>query len=134
MAISSGLALALPGPGYPELVYPPYFPFRKQFGVEKATYYSVVVFDVFTSYDSYAGPLAEVRINGNVVGRIPPRGYTQTGGELAPVSFHFQNGFLNGVGPPGRTGNQNFLEIVPGTSYDYLVVGYWRVHYQQVVP
>jgi hypothetical protein len=133
MTLSSGLSLALPSQALPQLVYPPHFPFRKQFYVQNAVYYSVLVFDVFTSYDSYAGPLADVRINGNSIGRIPPRGYAQTSGELAPVSFHFQNGFLQTLGPSGRTGF-NWLEIVPGASYDYLVVGNWRFHYQQSVP
>jgi hypothetical protein len=133
MTLSSGLSLAIPSQAVPQLVYPPSFPFRAQFFVQNAVFYSVLVFDVFTSYDSYSGPLADVRINGNSIGRVPPRGWTQTGGELAPVSFHFQNGFLQTLGPGGRTGF-NLLEIVPGTSYDYLVVGNWRFHYQQSVP
>lgn len=130
MTLSSGLSLALPSQAVPQLVYPPYFPYRYQFYVEKAVYYSVLVFDVLTSYESYAGPLADVRINGNNIGQIPPRGWTQTSGELAPVSFHFQNGVLQTLGPGGRTGF-NWLEIVPGTPYDYLLVGNWRFHYQQ---
>jgi hypothetical protein len=114
-------------------VYPPSFPFRKIFWVFNAIWYSTLEFDVFTSYDSYAGPLADIRINGVSVGKVPPRGFTQTGGELAPVSFQFGNGMLQTLGPMGRTGNNQF-EIVPGGTYDYLVVGNWRFHYYQSLP
>ena len=128
---SAGLSMGLPRA--PELVYPPSFPFRKSFWVYNAIWYSTLEFDVFTSYDSYAGALADVRINGVSVGQIPPRGYTQTSGELAPVSFQFGNGMLQTIGAMGRTGT-NQLEIVPAASYDWLVVGNWRFHYYQALP
>jgi hypothetical protein len=136
---SAGLAMGIPGypnpqiSAGPELVYLPSFPFRKTFWIFNAIWYSTLEFDVFTSYDSYAGPLADVRINGTIVGQIPPRGYTQTGGELAPVSFQFGNGMLQTIGTWGRTG-YNQLEIVPGAAYDWLVAGNWRFHYYQSLP
>jgi hypothetical protein len=126
--ITAGLAMGTPRA--PELVYLPSFPFNKSFFVFRAIWFSTLEFDVFTSYDSYASPLADIRINGVSVGQIPPRGNTQTGGELAPVSFQFGNGMLNTVGPGGRTGFNQF-EIVPAGVYDYLVVGNWRFHYYQ---
>jgi hypothetical protein len=129
--ISSGFALEVP-PRPPQLVYPPSFPFRKSFWVFNAIWYSSLEFDVFTSYDTWTSP-AEVRINGVAVGKVPPRSWTQTGGELAPVSFQFGNGMLQTIGPMGRTGT-NQLEIVPATSYDWLIVGNWRFHYHQALP
>jgi hypothetical protein len=128
---SSGFALQIP-PRPPELVYLPSFPFRKSFWVYNAIWYSSLEFDVFTSYDTYTN-LADVRINGVSVGQIPPRSWTQTGGELAPISFQFGNGMLQTMGAMGRTGT-NQLEIVPGASYDWLVVGNWRFHYYQLLP
>jgi len=127
---SGGFAMAIP-PRAPELVYPPSFPFRKSFTVFNAIWYSILEFDVFTSYDTWAN-LADIRINGNSIGKVPPRGWTQTGGELAAVSFPFQNGVLQTIGNFGRTGS-NVLEIVPPTPYDYLVVGNWRFHYYQIL-
>jgi hypothetical protein len=130
---TAGLAVGVPRP--PELVYPPSFPFRKDFWVFNCIWHSTLVFDVFTSYEDYSGPLANVLINGVNVGKIAPRGWAQTGGELAPLAFQFGNGMINTVQPGGfgRTG-WNILEVVPGTSYDYLVVGNWRFHYQQALP
>ncbi len=127
---SAGLALEVP-PRPPELVYPPSFPFRKSFWVFNAIWYSALELDVFTSYDTWAN-LADVRINGVSIGKIPPRSWTQTGGELAHVSLHFANGMLQTIGTMGRTG-ANQLEIVPPTSYDYLIVGNWRFHYYQLL-
>jgi hypothetical protein len=129
--ISAGLALEIP-PRPPELVYPPSFPFRKSFWVYNAIWYSVLELDVFTSYDTWAS-LADVRINGVSIGKIPPRSSTQTGGELAPVSFLFANGMIQTIGSMGRTGF-NQLEIAPPTPYDWLVVGNWRFHYYQSLP
>jgi hypothetical protein len=130
--ISAGLAMFTPQ-RFPELVYPPSFPFRKNFFVFNAIWFSTLEFEVFTSYDSWTTALADVRINGVSVGQIPPRGYTQTGGELAPVSFQFGNGMLQTIGALGRTGS-NLCEIVPAASYDYLIVGNWRMHYFQALP
>jgi hypothetical protein len=128
---SAGLAMG--PPRAPELVYLPSFPFSKTFWVFNAIWYSTLELDVFTSYDSYAGPLANIRINGVSIGQIPPRGFTQTSGELAPVSFQFGNGMLQTIGAMGRTGNNQF-EIVPAAAYDWLVVGNWRFHYYQSLP
>lgn len=128
--ISAGLALDASLPP-PELVYPPSFPFRKTFWVSNAIWYSVLEFEVWTSYDTYAA-LADVRINGVTVGQIPPRSYAQNGTELAPVSILFPNGMLQVPGAWGRTGN-NQLEILPPTSYDWLIVGRWRFHFHQIL-
>ena len=130
---SSGLFVG--GPRPPELVYPPSFPFRKNFWVYNLIWHFVLVFDVFTSYEDYSGPLADVLINGVNIGKISPRGWAQTGGELAPITFQYGAGMINTPMPGGlgRTG-WNILEVVPGTSYDYLVVGNWRFHYQQALP
>lgn len=129
--VSAGLALdpLLPRP---ELVYPPWFRFRKSFWVSNAIWYSVLEFDVFTSYETWSS-LAAVRINGLEIGRVPPRGYSQTGGELAPVAFLFANGMLQTVGAFGRTGT-NTLEVVPPTDSDWMIVGNWRIHFQQFLP
>lgn len=127
---SAGLALQVP-PGPPELVYLPSFPFRKGFSVFNAIWYSVLEMEVFTSYDNWTS-LADVQINGVSVGKIPPRSYAQAGGELSAVSFEFGNGMLQTIGAMGRTGS-NTLEIIPPTSYDYLIVGNWRFHYYQVL-
>jgi hypothetical protein len=125
---SAGLALD-PYLTPPQLVYPPSFPFKKTFYVSNAIWYSVLEFDVWTSYET--GPdLADVRINGVSVGRIPPRSYAQNGVELAPVAILFGNGMLKVLGAYGRTGN-NELEIVPPTANDYLTVGNWRIHFHQ---
>lgn len=124
---SAGLALGLPGAA--ELVYLPSFPFRKSFWVSNAIWYSVLELEVMTSYEGWTS-LADVQVNGTSIGKIPPRSFAQTGGALAPVSFTFQNGVLETIGAMGRTGN-NQLEIIPPTSYDYLIVGNWRFHYQQ---
>ena len=133
MALNFTAGLAMGIPRLPELVSLPSFPFDKSFFVLRATWYSTLEFDVYTSYDSYVGPLADVRINGVSVGQVPPRGPAQTGGELAPVSFQFGNGMLKTLGPQGRTGFNKF-EIVPATPYDYLVVGNWRFLYYQNLP
>ena len=127
---SAGLAMAIP-PRPAELVYLPSFPFQKSFSVFNAIWYSVLEFEVFTSYDTWSA-LADVRINGVSIGKIPPRSWTQTGGELAPVSFQFQNGVLQTIGALGRTG-ANQLQIIPPTAYDYLVVANWRFHYYQIL-
>jgi hypothetical protein len=137
--ISAGLATDLP-PRPPEFVFlPPAgsgytpFPFQKNFHVWQAFGYSVLEFDVFTSYDTYAS-LADVRINGVSIGTIPPRSYAQTGGELAPLSILFANTLLKVQGGLGITG-WNQLEIIPPTStYEWLVVGNWRFHYYQLLP
>jgi hypothetical protein len=68
---TAGLSVGVPRPA--ELVYPPSFPFRKDFWVFNCIWHSTLVFDVFTSYDDYSGPLANVLINGVNVGKIPPR-------------------------------------------------------------
>jgi hypothetical protein len=128
---SAGLALEFP-PSPPQFVYLPSFPFRKNLWVYQAIWFSSLEFDVFTSYDTWTTTLAEVQINGVLVGRIEPRGWAQgVGVLLSPISFQFGNGMLNkdalGI---HRTG-MNVLEIIPKASYDWLIVGNWRMHYQQ---
>jgi hypothetical protein len=128
---TAGIAVSVP-PHVPQLVLPPSFPYRRKFLVVRCLSYSTLVFDVFTSYEDRSGPLANVTINGVSVGTIPPHGWTQTGGELAPVTLQFGNGMINTLGPGGRTG-WNDLEVVPGPN-DWLVFGNWRIHYQQGPP
>lgn len=120
--------------GEVQLVYPPWLTFRKEYWAHDTIGFSTLVFDVFTSYNDRTVPLADVRINGITIGQVPPRGTQQTGGELAPVAFQFANNILNYFDPPTpfRGGNsRNSFEIVPGSAYDYLYVGNWRVHFNQ---
>jgi hypothetical protein len=127
---SAGLALQMPPQLFSELVYPPSWPFNKVFWVFNAIWYSALQLDVLTSYDTWAA-LADIRINGQSIGSIPPRSWAQTGGELSPVSIHFANGMLQVPGSWGRTGN-NTLQIVPPAGH-YLIVGNWRIHYYQML-
>jgi hypothetical protein len=133
--VSSGLVTQSPVPAVGEIVINPGFPYSKLFTVFNAVASAVLEFDVFTSYDTWAWPLADIRINGTSIGQIPPRSYTQTAGELAPVSFLFNTtAFLPG-GALGRTSGNNRLEIVPQfANVDYLVVNNWRIHYMQLSP
>jgi hypothetical protein len=126
---SAGLAVEIPARP-PQLVYPPSFPFKKLFAVYNAMSYSVLEFDVWTSYETWDN-LADVRINGVSIGKIPPKGWAQNG--YGPVCFQFANVMFNTHVPVafGRTGFNEF-EIIPPT-YDYLVVGNWRFHYYQLL-
>jgi hypothetical protein len=131
--VSSGLATAIPLPvPRAELVQLPGFPFTKTFTVINAFVSALLEFDVFTSYDTRAGPMADVLINGVNIGQVPPNSFTQHAGELAPVSFQFEAAILRFPGAFGRTG-PNQLEIVP-PPFDYLVVQNWRFHYWQISP
>jgi hypothetical protein len=133
--ISSGLATQTPVPTTPEVVINPGFPYTKTFSVFNAIASAVLEFDVFTSYDTWSWPQADVRINGTSIGQIPPRSFTQTAGELAPVSFLFFTNVLLPGGALGRTSFNNRLEIVPQfPNVDWLVVNNWRIHYLQLSP
>jgi hypothetical protein len=133
MPFSGGVFIPFPTPA--TLVYPPSFPFRKTFWVSEAIWYSALEIEVITSYDTWASA-ADVRINGTSIGKIAPRPWSLTGGELSSMSIHFSSGLLPMVNIGGRlqrTGN-SLLEIVPAAAYDYLIVGPWRVHYYQFWP
>jgi hypothetical protein len=136
--VSSGMATEFPPgptPTIAQLVFLPSFPFKKNFLVFNAVVSTLLEFDVFTSYDTWAWPLADVRINGMSVGQIPPRSYTQTAGELAPVSFLFNSTLLLPGGTPPGTTSTNQFEIVPqGVNVDWLLVQNWRFHYWQISP
>jgi hypothetical protein len=43
-------------------------------------------------------PMAGMRGDVPIIGQIARRGYTQTGGEVDPVSFQFGNGILQPIG------------------------------------
>jgi hypothetical protein len=106
------------------------FPFTRDFFVFNAVASVLLEFDVFTSYDTPAGPMADVLINGVRVGQVPPNSFTQNADELATASFPFAASILRFPGAFGTTG-RNQLEIVP-PPFDYLVVQNWRFHYWQL--
>jgi hypothetical protein len=130
--VSSGLATELPPLPTPSavLVQLPAFPFTRDFFVFNAAASVLLEFDVFTSYDTPAGPMADVLINGVRVGQVPPNSFTQNADELATVSFPFAAQSLRFPGAFGTTG-RNQLEIVP-PPFDYLFVQNWRFHYWQL--
>jgi hypothetical protein len=130
--VSSGLATELPPLPTPSavLVQLPMFPFTRDFFVFNAVASVLLEFDVFTSYDTPAGPMADVLINGVRVGQVPPNSFTQNADELATASFPFAASILRFPGVFGTTG-RNQLEIVP-PPLDYLVVQNWRFHYWQL--
>jgi len=85
-----------------------------------------------TFYNSY-NVRASVQINNVEVGKIPPLPWGTLAGELAPISFHFMNFNVMRIMDPGTglfTG-VNQLSIVPVTAFDALIVGNWRLFYNQ---
>jgi hypothetical protein len=130
--VSSGLATELPPLPTPSavLVQLPMFPFTRNFFVFNAVASVLLEFDVVTSYDTPAGPMADVLINGVRVGQVPPNPFTQNADKLATASFPFDASILRFPGAFGTTG-RNQLEIVP-PPFDYLVVQNWRFHYWQL--
>lgn len=130
--VSSGLATELPPLPTTSavLVQPPMLPFTRDFFVFNAVASVLLEFDVFTSYETPAGPMADVLINGVRVGQVPPNSFKQNADELATVSFPFAASILRFPGAFGTTG-RNQLEIVP-PPFDYLVVQNWRFHYWQL--
>ncbi len=128
MPISAGLWAQ---PSASALVYPPSFPFKRSFWVQNAIWYSALELEVVTAYSSSAAA-ADVRINGQSVGKVPPRPWSPSA-QLSPVSLQFGNGMLQVLGSYGRTGT-NELEVVPVSPADWLIVGNWRLHYFQHLP
>jgi hypothetical protein len=108
------------------------FRFTRPFYVENSADWSALTIEVMTFYNSY-NLRASVQINNVEVGKIPPLPWGTLAGELAPVSFHFFNRNVMRNWDPGTgliTGI-NQLSIVPVTEYDALIVGNWRLHYNQ---
>jgi hypothetical protein len=113
------------------LVDPPNgFPYNKPFFVFSRIWYSILVMEALTSYIDYAAGLAEVRINGNVVGHIPP--IPDHHGIMAQHTFWFANGFLidSVLGGPYHP---NYLNIVPPAA-NYIILGRTWLHYYQYIP
>lgn len=108
------------------LIDPPRgFPYNKPFYVYNRIWYSVLIMEALTSYVDYTA-LAEIRINGNVVGHIPP--IPDHHGIMAQHTFWFPNGILydsvlGGLQP-------NYMNIVPPTTH-YIILGRAWLHYYQ---
>jgi hypothetical protein len=119
--VSAGLAIDPSDGGQSRLVYPPSFPYTRNFYFSDSVWWAVMELDVATSYDTYA-QLADVRIGGFSKGQIPPRPFGSAGGELLPT-------VLGPFGLGGGTGTQ-LVEIVPPPG-EWLIVAHARIHYFQ---
>jgi hypothetical protein len=124
-----GIALDVQPPAYVDGAM---FPFDRRFFVENCVRVSALEIEVGTFYVDYA-VRASVWINNFQVGKIPPLPIGTLGNELAPVSFHFGNGMMQIRNPaiPASATGFNHLRIVPFTANDPLIVGRWRLFYEQ---
>jgi hypothetical protein len=107
----------------------PWTNFSKFFHVQDAHWWCVLELEVLTSYEDYSRS-AVVRVNNTQVGTIEPRP-TSRYQDLQAYAVHFSPGALTGPSP--HTGPQT-LEIDPVSAFDWLIVGTWRVFYNQQTP
>jgi hypothetical protein len=128
--LTAGLFSTPPRPM--QFVYLPSFPYPGQpFFLAYAFNLSVLVVEVVTSYSSDVSA-ATVRVNGSVIGTIPPNPWSLAAPFRRPVSIHFDNAVLRPRQTSGLSLN-NQWEIVPAPG-TWLMVGNWRIHYWQNLP
>jgi hypothetical protein len=128
MPLTAGLFSSAPRPS--QLVFLPSFPFLDGFFAAYPYHLSVLVVDAITSYSSDVSA-ATVRLNGSVIGTIPPNPWSAVA-QFRPVSIHFSNAVLRPRQASGFSLN-NQWEIIPAPG-TWLIVGNWRVHYWQMLP
>ncbi|NJP92031.1 hypothetical protein HCN51_21635 [Nonomuraea sp. FMUSA5-5] len=126
--------MALPSPAHWGVAYvdgqAPFTNFARPFVVDRAKWYSVLEVEVLTFYEDLSRSAA-VFVGSTQIGVITPRPVSQFGSHgLQVCSFNFSGAAYGGSAPYSGT---YLLRIEPVSPSDPLIVGNWRVFYDQYV-